>query len=72
MGQMPAAPIFKYYTDGKGAGSEKQDSFWDIAHQAKDSAAFDKTAAAFPGITAGNEGDAAPTTKYHNNWGFAQ
>jgi hypothetical protein len=32
MGQLVDAPIFKWYTDGKGAGSEKQDAFWDIAH----------------------------------------
>jgi hypothetical protein len=68
---MVDAPIFKYYTDGKGAGSEKQDSFWDIAHQAKDSAAFDKTAATFPGISSGNGGDAAPGTQYYTK-NFAQ
>lgn len=70
-GQMIEAPVFQYYTDGKGAGSEKQDSFWDIAHQAKDSAQFDKDAASFPGVSSGNAGDAAPSTKYYTN-GFAQ
>jgi len=54
MGQMPTGTVFNYYTDGKNAGSEKQDSFWDIAHQAKDEAAFDKTAATFPGVSSGN------------------
>ena len=32
MGQQVEAPIFQWWTDGKGAGSEKQDAFWDIAH----------------------------------------
>jgi hypothetical protein len=70
-GQMIEEPIFKYYTDGKGAGSEKEDSFKDIARQAKDSAQFDKDAAYFPGVSSGNNGDAQPTTKYYTN-GFAQ
>ena len=74
MGQLVDAPIFKWYTDGKGAGSEKQDAFWDIAHNAKDSAQFDKDAAYFPGISSGNAGDAAPTNKYFSSqqMGFSQ
>lgn len=67
MGQLVDAPIFKWWTDGKGAGSEKQDAFWDIAHQASSSAQFDKDAAYFPGISSGNEGDAAPTNKYFSS-----
>jgi len=67
MGQLVDAPIFKWYTDGKGAGSEKQDAFWDIAHNAKDSAQFDKDAAYFPGISSGNAGDAAPSNKYFSS-----
>ena len=74
MGQLVDAPQFKWWTDGKGAGSEKQDAFWDIAHQASSSAQFDKDAAYFPGISSGNEGDAAPTNKYFSSqqMGFSQ
>ena len=32
MGQMVTDPVFKYYTNGNGAGSEKQDWVWDVAH----------------------------------------
>jgi hypothetical protein len=68
---MIEAPVFQYYTDGKGTGSEKQDSFWDIAHKAAESAQFDKDAAYFSDVSSGNNGDAQPTTKYYTD-GFAQ
>ena len=73
MGQIVDAPIFKWYADGKGDGSEKQDAFWDIAHNAANAAQFDKDAAYFPGITSGNGGDAAPSNKYFSSqqMGFA-
>ena len=73
MGQMADSTQFKWWADGKGAGSEKQDVFWDIAHQAADSAQFDKDAAYFPGISAGNAEDGAPSNKYFSSqqMGFA-
>jgi len=54
MGQMVTDPIFKYWTNGNGAGSEKSDFVKDIAGNTKDTATFDKQAAYFPGINSAN------------------
>lgn len=67
MGQMVKDPVFKYYTNGNGAGSEKQDWAWDIAHQAKDEETFHRQAAYFPGIDSDSKNQGAPTTQYFNN-----
>jgi hypothetical protein len=57
-------PVFKYYTNGNGAGSEKQDWAWDVAHQAADEATFHKQAAYFPGIDSDNKKNGEPENTY--------
>ena len=47
------------WTNGNGAGSEKQDVFWDMAHAAKDAHQFHKWAR-YPDLHSENKGDAKP------------
>jgi hypothetical protein len=66
MHQMVKAPIFKYYTNGNGAGSEKEDFVKDISRLTKDTETFDKQAAYFPGINSANSKQGEPENTYFN------
>jgi hypothetical protein len=56
----------QWWGNGNGQGSEKLDGIWHAAHNTADTAGFDKAVAngAYK-ITAANQADAAPTTKYY-------
>lgn len=51
--------IFKLWTNGNGAGSEKQDVFWDMGQKAKTAEEFDKFARQ-PDLRSMNKKDKAP------------
>ncbi len=61
---MVKEPVFKYYTNGNGAGSEKHDWVNSIATHAADEETFHKQAAYFPGIDSDNKKHGEPENEY--------
>lgn len=55
----------KWWADGNGAGSEKQDTFWDMGHESGTAGEFDNLAR-HPKIAASSELDYGEPT-FHNN-----